>query len=210
MPKKKWHAKCVLCQILTSKRATPCHAFKLNEFQFWDRISAAFIELHWNPRDFFCNFHSNRIKSSITSMKSIIYYLYTLYIYTSIHPSTFILLYENFNYYPPTATVFRCPFQLFPLFAMDSGLNIELVKWFSVGSLMLVSAHVTWFSSLIFARHSTRRCSLLFLFKLDLLRIELIFLLYVIILMMYLESVGSNVFVQTIILAHNLFTKCAS
>ena len=140
-----------MCQILTFWCAKCANVFKLNEFQFWDRISAAFIELNWNPRDFFCNFHSNRIKSSITSMKSIIYHLYNLYIYTSIINSTFILLYENSNYYPPAATVFRCPFQLFPLFAMDSGLNIELVKWFSVGSLMLVSVcscHLIQFTDL--------------------------------------------------------------
>ena len=45
--------------------------FKLNEFQFWDRISTAFIEIHWNSRGFFCNFYSNLVKSSITSMTSL-------------------------------------------------------------------------------------------------------------------------------------------
>ena len=190
------------------------NVFKLNEFQFWDRISAAFIELNWNPRDFFCNFHSNRIKSSITSMKSIIYHLYIYTIYTYIHP----LLILRLSYYTKTPTTIHQPLQF-----SDAPFNcFHYLQWIPawilnslsdslwVLSCLCLSAHVTWFSSLIFARHSTRRCSLLFLFKLDLPRIELIFLLHVIILMMSLESVGSNVFVQTILLAHNLFTKCAS
>ena len=45
VPKKKWHANRKKCQILTYFRATPCHFFKHNEFQFWDRISTAFIEI---------------------------------------------------------------------------------------------------------------------------------------------------------------------
>ena len=107
VPKKKWHANRKMCHILTSKRATRCHFFKLNEFQFWDRISAAFIEIHWNPRDFFCDFHSNLIK--------IIYNIYNIwydiYLLSITRISTFILLYEYFNY-PPTAAVFAAVFAM--------------------------------------------------------------------------------------------------